>query len=305
MSWFDSPTGRPQGRAAALHQGRAQQPTRQPTGRAAALHQGRPTPPPAPSGRAAALHNGGRPTAAANLPATVAAGVSFDSPQIVDTGLATTVIIKVNLRADLYNISSGSVTRLTNAVEQAFRVAVEQTYTPVSATRAINAKKMVYKFVPGQISVKERYDYKNTAGKLELVVVDEMVGVNADGGPLGGLAPQFGTHLYVGKASVASMAKVIVHEIGHTMGLQHTWNDEFVGNDRDPRNVMSYGTIARPKFSGEQLFWSFTKRGSLMKRTNFQVTTKDMESPFGKSTNVRPTRTYIGRGVIIPAPLIQ
>ena len=58
MSFFDPPTGRPQGRAAALHQGRAQQPTRQLTGRAAALHQGRPTPPPAPTGRTAALQSG-------------------------------------------------------------------------------------------------------------------------------------------------------------------------------------------------------------------------------------------------------
>ncbi|UYZ64939.1 hypothetical protein [Hymenobacter weizhouensis] len=62
MSLFDSPAGRPHGRAAALHQGRDQQPTRKPTGRAAALHQGRPAPPPAPSGRAAALHSGAQAT---------------------------------------------------------------------------------------------------------------------------------------------------------------------------------------------------------------------------------------------------
>jgi hypothetical protein len=58
MSVFDSPIGRPQGRAAALHQGRAQQPTRPLTGRAAALHQGRPTLRPAPSEQAAALQQG-------------------------------------------------------------------------------------------------------------------------------------------------------------------------------------------------------------------------------------------------------
>lgn len=58
MSMFDSPTGRPHGRAAALHQGRPQQPAPQPSGRAAGIHQGRPAPVAAPQGRAAAVHSG-------------------------------------------------------------------------------------------------------------------------------------------------------------------------------------------------------------------------------------------------------
>ena len=148
------------GRAAVGHLGRAQQPQPQPvSGRALVGHLGRARPPAsAPtSTRAAVAQLGRRPQPApqrtnvraavlrntfAKLPSarlsapTVVAGISFDAPTPVNTPQQIRYTVRVNLQAELYDISQGSYPGLADAIARRFRQAVQQTYAPPRARGA-------------------------------------------------------------------------------------------------------------------------------------------------------------------------
>ena len=268
------------------------------------MHQGQdrqPTPKPA-SAKAAVLHrNSTRGVAASNNPATVAAGISFDNPSYVATPQESRFTIKVNLKVEIYNSAQGSYSGLADAIESRFKQAVRQIYT---LPKGVSVKNCLYQFIPGAVDVSERYDYKNTAGKYEIIIIDKVLGNNSqNGNGVAGIAALYGSHQYVGKAGVTAMAKTIIHELGHSMGLKHTWEDDFPGNDRNPDNAMSYGTNVNPTFSGEQLFQAFKNRDNFMSGSNYMVLPSDMNTLYGGSTNDRPVRANTGRGATISAPV--
>lgn len=128
------------------------------------------------------------------------------------------------------------------------------------------------------------------------MVIDQVLGGNSqNGNGAAGIAGLYGSHVFVGKNQVARMVSTIIHELGHTMGLEHYFNH--------PHNMMSYGRAADATFSGEQLYQAFVNRARLMKIPNYIITPTDMNTLYGGSTNDLPVRANTNRGVAIPAPI--
>jgi len=159
-----------------------------------------------------------------------------------------------------------------------------------------------YNFRAGDIEITVASSMDEVDDDAHLVtIVDNVTGKNAKGGEAGGIAKLFGKIAYVEKGSIDGMAEGAVHELGHNFGLEHTWEDEFEGNDDNPENHMSYSSGAT-EFSGEQLHRIITNQHRLNEGANKEEYNDSDYDYTSRTTQGKPYRN-VSKGDIIPKRL--
>jgi hypothetical protein len=139
-----------------------------------------------------------------------------------------------------------------------------------------------------------------------LTVVDDVRG-KADpdkGGEAGGIAEKGGKSAFVEKGEEGFMAENMLHEFGHTIGLDHSWQDKMSSTD-DGKNYMDYANSRSTGFTGEQLAESFSQyqSGRLNQGTGYQRAANNSYT-IGQTTNEQPYRV-IQAGQRMPKPVVN
>ncbi len=119
----------------------------------------------------------------------------------------------------------------------------------------IKATKTKYIFSAGTIDVQVATTIKDVKPTDHLMVmVDDVTGLDAKGGPRGGVAAMGGRIAYVQSTEGGNN---MTHEFGHNMGLIHNWESRITEDNGDD-NYMSYSLDKMSSFSGRQLYNSMT-----------------------------------------------
>ena len=130
-----------------------------------------------------------------------------------------------------------------------------------------------------------------------LVIVDDVVGKSDKGGDLVGLAPYYGKVAYV----EGNRLQTGIHELGHNMGLIHTFDQKPPLDD--PVNFMSYSD-QRTSFNSSQLNQVVlnAKNNRLNQGSNFQTFTGQTTNNwfYHTSTNEAPYFKNISTGSKMP-----
>jgi hypothetical protein len=139
-----------------------------------------------------------------------------------------------------------------------------------------------------------------------LVLVDEVTYKTKTGGDANGLGLLGYQISYIENHqsnSYSDLVKTIIHEVGHNLGLEHTWEDNIEGNDNDPNNYMSYSNTTN-SFSIEQVrsVVSDAQGGRLNKGQN-SVKAWYSHGPLNQSTNENSSLNGQKKGESVPLPI--
>jgi hypothetical protein len=215
------------------------------------------------------------------------------------TGI-TTITYNVNVSMAVMNSSSMRREDYQNTVNS-FRNQLTSSLT--GTFNAGDKTKIV--FQTGNIdvrSVSSMSDVKKTDHLM--VVVDDVTGKSAKGGPAGGLAEMGGKIAYVEAGNSSFTSGNMVHEFGHNIGLSHNWDSGYKEDD-GATNYMGYGDV-KNQMAGVQLNQSLLKYnfGELNKGNNFEVLKNDYQTN-GTTTQRTPLEYNVGKGGRIPKTLGQ
>jgi hypothetical protein len=216
------------------------------------------------------------------------------------TGI-TTITYNVNVSMAVMNSSSMSNKDYQNTVNSFTN---QLTSSLTGSFNAGDKTKIV--FQTGNIdvrSVSSMSDVKKTDHLM--VVVDDVTGKSAKGGPAGGLAEMGGKIAYVeAGGNSSSMGGLMVHEFGHNMGLSHNWDSGYKDDD-GATNYMGYGAMQN-QMVGAQLNQASLKYnlGQLNQGNNYEVLKGDYQTN-GLTTQGMPLQYNVGRGGKIPKRLGQ
>lgn len=107
---------------------------------------------------------------------------------------------------------------------------------------------------------------------------------------------------YFSEVPIDNIISTLIHELGHTLGLSHTWEDGF-NYEEEEENHMSYGD-ERKNFSSEQVQKIINDLidEKLNKGKNYKITQED-KSERTKSTSSKPYKNAVKKGNKIPKPI--
>jgi RHS repeat-associated protein len=101
------------------------------------------------------------------------------------------------------------------------------------------------------------------------------------------------------KSSVADAVKTAIHELGHSFGLKHSWEDGLPETGgKTSENHMSYGN-KRTEFTPSQVLEIIQNRAESNEGKNFEEVDKDNSTSW-KSTNEKPYKGSVKKGDKIP-----
>ena len=110
------------------------------------------------------------------------------------------------------------------------------------------------------------------------------------------------------------MTSAMIHEFGHNLGLNHTWEDQKDGIKDTPgeptNNYMSYdrrGNFLHQTFTHGQIQYVYdqAKKGKLNQGSNFTYWYNPKNSNNGKTTNEVPFRGIVKPGQKVPSPIFN
>jgi len=167
------------------------------------------------------------------------------------TGI-TTVTVTADVSIKLLNNSNLSQSEFNSRVGD-FKTSLTSAFNNSGGYDAPGKSKVHYEFKAGNIDVQAASDMNHVKPTDNLLVmVDDVTGTDAKGGPRGGVADIGGR---IGYVQSTEGAENMVHEMGHEMGLNHNFDKGANASDQKPGNYMSYDRN-RNSFSGHQLFQS-------------------------------------------------
>jgi len=144
-----------------------------------------------------------------------------------------------------------------------------------------------------------------------LVLVDDVTHDEGylDGSYTEGVAKRPGKIAYVQtypnvfwKYSVAEIIKISIHELGHSLGLKHTWEDGLPETgDRNSTNHMSYGE-KRTELTNSQVLKIINSRADSNRGKNYEKVDSDKSGKW-KSTSSKPYKGEVKKGDKIPKPI--
>jgi hypothetical protein len=130
-----------------------------------------------------------------------------------------------------------------------------------------------------------------------IVIVDDVV-------PDGWFTSRRGLARMNGKIGYAEFHggffKTMVHEFGHNLGLNHSWEDGYDDTNTDV-NYMSYGGSSRKSFSASQVIQIKRNVYQMNQGENFEIAPKTTNNWFwNTSSNLRPYYFNVSEGDKIP-----
>lgn len=162
-----------------------------------------------------------------------------------NTGI-TTIQVSVSVSVAALNQSQ------LGSKEFASRVADFKSNLASSLSGEHQAGKTKFVYSAGTIDVRVASSMKDVKKSDHLMVmVDDVTGKDAKGGPRAGVADPKGKVAYVERTEGGEL---MTHEFGHNMGLTHNWDNPSKDDD-GASNYMSYSSD-RSTFSGGQLYRS-------------------------------------------------
>lgn len=167
------------------------------------------------------------------------------------TGIST-ITVTADVSIKLLNNSNLSQSEFNSRVSD-YKAAMSSAFN--AEYDAPGGGKFHYVFKAGKMDIQAASSMKDVrATDNLLVMVDDVTGKDAKGGERGGVADIGGR---IGYVQSTEGAENMVHEMGHQMGLLHTFDPQSGANagDRKPGNYMSYDRN-RNNFTGHQIFQS-------------------------------------------------
>ena len=137
-----------------------------------------------------------------------------------------------------------------------------------------------------------------------IAFVDNVKGKSSKGGPAGGLADFKGKIGYVELGKSDWMVDASVHEFGHNLGLNHTFENPHYKSE-PTNNYMSYDRKNHLIFDGFQInsVYQAAQKGQLNQGSNYSTWYNPSNVNSGYSTNEKPFRGIINVGKKVPAIL--
>lgn len=217
-------------------------------------------------------------------------------------GTRSTITRQINIDIKVIDLSAAPA-NLTKFISE-LKAKLEQALTGYQEQSGKNEKggKLVFKYTAKvNVSIAKSVDQIKASDHV-IALVDELVtskpgnsynktGVTNLGGKVAYVSNGLLNSLFGNEVGTA------VHETGHMLGLQHTWEDDIPGNDNDPDNYMSYNRNKNPSFSVEQLqeIYTNSKAGKLNQGTNTTQAVGNTVN-YGVSSNVKPLNGAVSNG---------